>query len=103
MTAHALRPPARTARIMAMVLSIVAVGFSIGFGIFLRRVIPIFDRNHPEASIEPSIAMLVFLLFAMLFRMGGSLCELIWLERTWSNMPEELRNVGPIDNVSPGL
>jgi hypothetical protein len=82
---HALKAPARVARIVAMVLSIVAVGCSIGFGIYLRRVIPLFDKDHPERYVEPAIAMLVFLLFALLFRMGASLCELVWLERTWSD------------------
>lgn len=101
--AHVVRPPARVARILAMVLSIVAIGFSIGFGIYLRRVIPIFDIDHPDRYVEPAIAMLVFLLLALLFRMGASLCELVWLERTWSNMPEELRKVGPLEKVSSGL
>ena len=101
--AHVVRPPARFARLFSMVLSVVAIGFSIGFGIYLRRVIPIFDVDHPERYFEPAIAMLVFLLFALLFRMGASVCELVWLERTWSNMPEALRKVGPIEKVSPGL
>jgi len=101
--AHVVRPPARLARILAMVLSIVAIGFSIGFGIYLRRVIPLFDVDHPERYLEPAIAMLVLLLLALLFRMGASLCELVWLERTWSNMPEDLRKVGPIEKVSSGL
>jgi hypothetical protein len=103
MPALVSRAPARTARILAMVLSIVAVGFSIGFGIYVRRLIPIFDQDHPERWVEPGIAMLVFLLFALLFRMGAALCELVWLERTWSNMPEELRRVGPLEKVSSGL
>lgn len=103
MTHHVVRPPARAFRILAMVLSLVAIGFSVGFGVYLRRLIPVFDRAHPDASIELSLAVLVFLLFALLFRMGASLCELVWLERTWSNMPEELRKVGPIENVSPAL
>jgi hypothetical protein len=101
--AHVVRPPARLARILAMVLSIVAIGFSIGFGIYLRRVIPLFDVDHPDRYLEPAIAMLVLLLLALLFRMGASLCELVWLERTWSNMPEDLRKVGPIEKVSSGL
>ena len=103
LAAHVLKPPARIARILAMVLSIVAVGFSIGFGVYLRRVIPVFDVDRPDRYVEPAIAMLVFLLFALLFRMGASLCELVWLERIWSNMPEELRNVGPMQKVSSGL
>ena len=34
---------------------------------------------------------LVLLLIALLFRMAASICELLWLERTWSNL-YDLRN-----------
>jgi len=95
-----MKPPARIARLVAIGLSVVAMGLSIGFGIHLRRVAPVFDAEHPERWARPATVMLVFLLFAMLFRMGASICELAWLERTWSNLPAELRKVGPIDNVT---
>jgi len=35
--------------------------------------------------------------------MAASVCELLWLERTWSNLPEELCKVGPLEKVSSGL
>lgn len=98
-----MKPPARVARLLAIGLSLVAIGFAIGFGIYLRRVIPIFDPDHVDRWVTPGIATLVFLLFAMLFRMAASCCELVWLERTWSNLPEELRKVGPLEKVSSGL
>jgi len=101
--AHVVRPPARRARIIALVLSIVAVGFSIVFGVYARRTFALFDRNDPERYVEPAIYALVFLLFAMLFRMVAAICELIWLARTWTNLPEELRKVGPVDKVTSGL
>ena len=98
-----LQPPRRVARILALVLSLVAIVFAILFGIYLRRVYPIFDQDNPDAWILPGIWMLVFLLFAMLFRMAASICELVWLERTWSNLPPELCNVGPMKKVSSGI
>ena len=98
-----MKPPARIARLAAIGLSLVAIGFAIGFGVYLRRVIPIFDPDHVERWVQPGIVMLVLLLFAMLFRMGASICELVWLERTWSNLPEELRKVGPIEKVTSVL
>lgn len=101
--AHVVKPPARRARIIALVLSVVAVGFSIGFGIHLRRTLAVFDRNKPEAYAEPLFFALLFLLLALLTRMAAAVCELLWLERTWSNLPERLRKVGPIENVSSGM
>ena len=100
---HVVRPPARRARTLALVLSVLAVGASIGFGVFLRRTIPLFDRDDPERYARPLITALVFLLVALLLRIAASLCELLWLERTWSNLPAALRKVGPVDNVSSGL
>jgi hypothetical protein len=100
---HVVRPQAKRARIIALVLSVIAVGCSIGFGIFVRRTIPLFDELHPERFMEPFVVALVFLLFAFLFRMAAAVCELLWLERTWTNLPEHLRKVGPLDNVSSGL
>jgi hypothetical protein len=100
---HVVRPPARRARVLALVLSALAVAFSIGFGIYLRRTIPLFDRDDPERYARPLITALVFLLVALVLRMIASICELLWLERTWSNLPETLRKVGPVENVSSGL
>jgi hypothetical protein len=100
---HVVRPPARRARAAALVLSVLAVAASIGFGVFVRRVIPLFDRDDPERYARPLVIALVFLLVALLLRMAASICELVWLERTWSNLPEGLRKVGPVDHVSSGL
>ncbi|MDB4934414.1 MAG: hypothetical protein JWP87_1386 [Labilithrix sp.] len=97
------RPPARRARILALVLSAIAVAFSIGFGVYLRRTIPLFDPDDPERYARPLVTALVFLLVALVLRMIAAICELLWLERTWSNLPEILRKVGPVDNVSSGL
>jgi hypothetical protein len=98
-----MKPQARRARIAALVLSAVAVVFSLGFGIFLRRTIAHFNPDVPEANAVPLVTALVFLLCALLLRMVAAICELLWLERTWSNLPEELRRVGPVDNVSSVL
>ena len=100
---HVVRPPAKRARLMALALSVVAVGFSIGFGIYIRRVIPLFDASDPERYAQPLVVALVFLLFALLFRMVAAVCELLWLERTWTNLPAQLRKVGPVDNVTSVL
>ena len=100
---HVVRPQAKRARIIALVLSVIAVAFSIGFGIYIRRTIPLFDAERPERYVEPFIVALVFLLFALLFRMAAAVCELLWLERTWTNLPEALRKVGPVDKVTSGL
>jgi hypothetical protein len=100
---HVVRPPARRARLLALVLSFVAVGLSLGFGVYARAAYAAFDANDLERYFAPAIKALVFLLFALLFRMAAAICELLWLERTWSNLPEVLRKVGPVDNVSSGL
>ena len=100
---HVVRPPARHARTLALVLSILAVGASGGFGVFLRRTIPLFDRDDPDRYARPLITALVFLVFALLLRIAASICELLWLERTWSNLPAALRKVGPVDKVSSGM
>lgn len=100
---HVVRPPARRARTIALVLSILAVGASVGFGVFVRRTIPLFDRGDPDRYARPLITALVFLLVALLLRIAASVCELLWLERTWSNLPAALRKVGPVDNVSSGM
>ncbi|HVH44342.1 MAG TPA: hypothetical protein VM925_18445 [Labilithrix sp.] len=61
-------------------------------------------RAEPPDLLMPWVlAFLVLLLVALLLRMGAAICELLWLERTWSNLPERLRKVGPIDQVSSAL
>jgi hypothetical protein len=100
---HHLRPQARRARIIALVLSVAAVGFSLGFGVYVRRTIALFDDSDPERYTRPLVLALVFLLVALLLRMAAAICELIWLERTWTNLPESLRRIGPIDRVSSGM
>jgi hypothetical protein len=104
-TPHVVRAPASRARLVALVLSFIAVGFSLGFGVFARRWFAVFDPHEPygDRAMEPLIKALVLVLFALLFRIAASICELVWLERTWTNLPEELRNVGPVDKVSSGL
>jgi hypothetical protein len=102
-TPHVVRPQARRARITALVLSVIAVGFSLGFGVHLRRTIALCDRTSPDPYMEPLVTALVYLLFAMILRMIAAVCELIWLERTWKNLPEELRTVGPVEKVSSAL
>jgi hypothetical protein len=98
-----VRPPARQARVLALVLSSIAVAFSLGFGVSARATYAAFDANDLERYFAPAMKSLVFLLFALLFRMAAAICELLWLARTWSNLPEVLRKVGPIDNVSSDL
>lgn len=101
--AYVVRPQARRARLAALALSVIAVGFSIAFGVYLRRTITLFDRDDPEKYMQPFVTALVFVLFALIFRMIAAICELLWLERTWTNLPEQLRKVGPVDNVGSGL
>ena len=88
-------------RIAALVLSSVAVLFAIGFGFQLRKAIA--AGIETDAYLPYMIQALVLLLFALLLRMFAALCELLWLERTWSNLPEELRVVGPVQKVTSGL
>jgi hypothetical protein len=98
----AVLPPAERARRIALGLSIVAVVFSLACGFFARRSWALRDAGMD--AVFPSLtAFLVLLLLALLLRMGGAICELFWLERTWSNIPEGLRKVGPVDDVSSGL
>lgn len=99
---HSLRPQATRARRAALCLSVIAVGFSLGCGYFVRQAIAHYDPAVPEASAEAALWPLVLLLAALLGRMAAAVCELIWLERTWSNLPIELRTVGPIARVSSG-
>lgn len=97
---HVLLPPAQRARRTALVLSAIAVGFSLVFGVFLRKTIRVYDPHDYDAYAMPLLFALIFLLGALLFRIFAAICELLWLERTWSNLPEELRNVGPVEKVS---
>jgi hypothetical protein len=101
---HVVRPPAQRARRIALVLSFVAVAFSIACGFGARRAYALYTETAPPEVIGPWVlAFLVLLLFALLLRMSAAICELLWLERTWSNLPESLRKVGPIQDVSSGL
>jgi hypothetical protein len=99
---HVVLPPAQRARRIALGLSAVAVVFSLGCGFGARMAFAL--RNAaPDALMPWLFVFLLLLLFALLFRMGAAICELLWLERTWSNLPERLRKVGPIDEVSSSL
>lgn len=97
---HVILPPAQRARRIALVLSAIAVGFSLVFGFFLRKTIRVYDPQSYDAYAMPLLFTLIFLLGALLFRIFAAICELLWLERTWSNLPEELRTVGPVEKVS---
>jgi hypothetical protein len=94
-------PPAMRARRIALALSIVAVTFSLPAGFCARAAFAL--RTDKDAALPWVLAFLVLLLFALLFRMGAAIGELVWLERTWSNLPEHERTVGPVRDVSSGL
>ncbi|MBX3233196.1 MAG: hypothetical protein KIT84_20605 [Labilithrix sp.] len=98
-----MKPPARTARRIALVLSALAVLVSVGCGVAARHAFAMRGvvESDPEALVGPLLWFLVLLLVALLLRMGAAVCELLWLERTWSNLPLELRKVGPIEKVEP--
>ena len=99
---HVVLPPARRARRIALALSVLAVVVSIGCGFEARRAFSL--RDAPPHLLYPALLVfLLSLLAALLLRMGAAICELVWLERTWSNLPESLRRVGPIADVSSGL
>lgn len=101
---YVVRPPAQGARRIALVLSFVAVAFSIACGFGARRAWALRVETAPLDVLMPwMLAFLVLLLLALLFRMAAAICELLWLERTWSNLPESLRNVGPVREVSSAL
>jgi hypothetical protein len=97
-----MQPPAQRARRIALGLSIVAVCFSLGCGFCGRRAFSLRADVH-EAWIPWAFAFLLLLLIALLLRMGAAICELLWLERTWSNLPEQLRKVGPVNDVSSAM
>jgi hypothetical protein len=98
---HSVLPPAQRARRAALVLSAIAVAFSLACGVCGRRAFAL--REDPDLALPWVFAFLVLLLIALLLRMAGAICELFWLERTWSNIPEPLRRVGPIHDVSSGM
>lgn len=95
--AFVLRPPARRARRAALALSVVAIVFSIAFGVMLRKALTLIET---DAYVPWVAAAMGVLLVALLLRMVAAIFELLWLERTWSNLPVDLRAVGPIDNVT---
>ena len=99
---HVVLPPAARARRIAVGLSIAAVVFSLACGFCARRAFALRDAG-PDVLMPWVLAFLVLLLVALLLRMGGAVCELLWLERTWSNLPERLRKVGPIADVSSAM
>ncbi len=94
--AHEVRPPARSARRAALALSATAVAFSFVCGATARRALR--NMENDELTIWLVLA-LSFLLGALLLRMCAAVCELVWLERTWHNVPVALRKVGPVDRV----
>jgi hypothetical protein len=93
-----MKPPAKTARRIAFAISIVAVFFTFGAGYHARQAYHL-RKEDPDALVGPVLWFLVLLLVALLLRMGAAVCELIWLERTWTNLPPELRHVGPMKQV----
>jgi len=109
MSARVLNPPAARARRVALVLSGIAVAFAFAFGFMIRRwyamsthgFIGTFDGEEEASVIFTMLGALVFLLVAMLLRIFASICELLWLERAWSNLPESMRRIGPIEKVEP--
>jgi hypothetical protein len=101
---HVVRPPAMRARKIALILSCVAVMFSLACGVSARRAYAFYKVLAPAEKLFPWVtAFLVLLLIALLLRGGAAVCELWWLERTWSNLPERLRKVGPVKEVSSAL
>ncbi len=111
MSERRLYPPAVRARRTAHVISFFAVAFSLGFGVTLRvslgRMPPgttFADFFSPDSGLAVAALWLSLALsllcIALVLRMLAAIFELLWLERAWSNLPEELRRVGPVDNVS---
>jgi hypothetical protein len=102
-----INPPAERARLIALLLSGVAVCFAIAFGFCIRKwwaltqgSLAFFDAAD-AAPFFWIMGALVLLLIAVILRIMAGICELIWLERAWSNLPKEHRRVGPIENVTP--
>ena len=99
---HVVLPPAQRARRIALALSMVAVVLALACGFCGRRAFHLREAA-PDVLMPWVLAFLGLLLVAMLLRMAAAICELLWLERTWSNLPERLRKVGPLDEVSSGM
>ena len=97
-----LRPPAKNARRIALALSVAAVLSSLVCGFYARQAFAL-RAEDPERLMGPVLWFLVALLIALLLRMGAAVCELIWLARVWTNLPESLRKVGPLEKVEPFL
>lgn len=100
-SAHELHAPAQRARKIAVAISIVAVLFSFACGFCFRKTYAL--REDPEAALPWFLAALSLLLVALLLRMVAAICELLWLERTWRNLPVEMRKVGPMEKVDAVL
>lgn len=84
-------------------LSGIAVVFALVFGALLRHFIALHGFTDPEPGMPWLIGSLGALLVAYLLRIGASLCELFWLERTFANLPETMRRVGPVEKVDTVL
>lgn len=97
---HVVRAPAKTARRIALVLSVFAVVTTFGAGYSIRKVIANVEN---DAALPWTFAAMGLLLGALVLRMFAAVCEILWLERTWSNLPEDLRKVGPVEKPNTGL
>lgn len=97
-----MNQPARTARRFALALSVTAVIASIACGVSARKAYALRDED-PDVLMGAVFWFLILLLVALVLRMGAAVCELIWLARTWSNLPEQMRKVGPMEKVEPFL
>lgn len=97
---HVVRAPAKTARRIALVLSVLAVITTFFAGFSIRKVIA---NVETDVALPWTFAAMGLLLGALVLRMFAAVCEILWLERTWSNLPEELRKVGPVEKPNTGL
>lgn len=102
-----VNPPAQRARRIALVLSGIAVAFAFAFGFAIRRwyatshgVLATFDGYEEASVLFTLVGALLLLLIAIVLRILAGICELMWLERTWSNLPITMRRIGPIENVT---
>lgn len=87
-------------RHVGLACSVVAVLVSLACGFAARRAWALRD----DPALYPwLLAALTLLLVVLLFRMVAALCELYWLERTWSTLPPSLCRVGPVKDVQPFL
>ena len=102
-----MNPPASRVRRIALVLSGIAIIFAFGFGFLIRRWYAISTQGfwatifgEEEAVVLfTMLGALVLLLIAVVLRILASICELMWLERAWSNLPASMRAIGPIKKV----